>query len=74
MAKKRTSWTEKLHNSKDLPQIKEIDKKMSKRWGEGTFVIPAPLEVDEIMRSIPEGKIITVSAFLSKRRPRFTGR
>ena len=36
-----------------------IDDKMSKRWGERTFVIPAPIEVDEIMKAVPAGKVIT---------------
>ena len=35
---------------------------MSKRWGEGTFVIPAPIEVDEIMRKVPKAKITTIDA------------
>jgi hypothetical protein len=33
---------------------------MRKRWGEGTVVIPAPREVDAIMRSVPLGKLITI--------------
>ena len=44
-----------------LPKIKKIDERMSKRWGEGTFVIPAPIEVDEIMRKVPKGKLITIN-------------
>ena len=59
MAKKK-SWVEKLNDSKDLPKVVEITGKMSKRWGEGTVVIPAPLEVDGIMKRIPEGKLITI--------------
>ena len=57
----RKSWREKLADSKDLPKVVEIDEKMSKRWGTGTMVIPAPMEVDEIMRSVPEGKLITIN-------------
>jgi alkylated DNA nucleotide flippase Atl1 len=34
---------------------------MSKRWGTGTVVIPAPMEVNEIMRKVPEGKLITIN-------------
>ena len=26
---------------------------MNKRWGKGTVVIPAPKEVDEIMKNVP---------------------
>ena len=29
--------------------------------GTGTVVIPAPLEVDGIMRQVPEGKLITIN-------------
>jgi alkylated DNA nucleotide flippase Atl1 len=34
---------------------------MRRRWGEGTVVIPAPMEVDEIMRKVPYGKLITIN-------------
>lgn len=59
--KKRKSWQEKLADSKDLPRVEEITEKMSKRWGTGTFVIPAPKEVDEIMAQVPEGKLVTIN-------------
>lgn len=55
------TWSEKLQDSKGLPQVQEITEKMSKRWGTGTVVIPAPMEVDEIMRKVPEGKLITIN-------------
>jgi len=61
MARMRKSWREKLHDSKDLPRVVEINDKMSQRWGTGTVVIPAPVEVDEIMRSVPKGKLITIN-------------
>jgi hypothetical protein len=59
--KKITTWQEKLANSKDLPRVEKIDEKKSNRWGTGTFVIPAPIEVDEIMRKVPKGKLITIN-------------
>ena len=34
---------------------------MSKRWGTGTVVIPAPIEVNEIMKKVPEGKLTTIN-------------
>jgi len=58
---KRKSWSEKLKDSKGLPKVEEITDKMSKRWGIGTVVIPAPMEVDEIMRKVPEGKLTTIN-------------
>lgn len=57
----KTSWTEKLHNSRDLPKVEIIPEKMKKRWGTGTIVIPAPLEVDELMKKVPEGKLVTIN-------------
>jgi len=61
MVKMRKSWREKLHDSKDLPRVVVINDNMSKRWGTGTCVIPAPIEVDEIMRSVPKGRLITIN-------------
>lgn len=60
-SKSRKSWREKLEDSKDLPRVVEITDKMSKRWGTGTVVIPAPKEVDEIMKKVPEGKLVTLN-------------
>jgi hypothetical protein len=34
---------------------------MSPRWGKGTVVIPAPLEVDALMRRVPAGKLTTIN-------------
>ncbi len=60
-SKPRKSWQEKLADSKDLPKVQKVTKKMSKRWGTGTVVIPAPKEVDEIMRGVAAGKLITIN-------------
>ena len=58
---KRRSAREKLADRKDLPRVVEITEKMSKRWGTGTVAIPAPIEVDQIMKKIPKGKLITIN-------------
>ena len=58
---KRKSWREKLADSKGMPKAGRISGKMTRRWGTGTMVIPAPLEVDAIMRRVPEGKLVTIS-------------
>ena len=60
MPSKKT-WVEKLNDSKGLPKVEKITDKMSKRWGTGTVVIPAPIEVDEMMRKVPAGKLITIN-------------
>lgn len=58
---RKKSWTEKLEDSKDLPRVEKITPRMSKRWGAGTIVIPAPLEVDEMMRRVPMGRVTTIN-------------
>jgi alkylated DNA nucleotide flippase Atl1 len=60
-AARRKSWREKLTDNKGLPKTGMITGRMSKRWGTGTMVVPAPLEVDAIMRQVPKGKLITIN-------------
>ncbi len=60
---KKKSAIEKLHEDKGLPKIVKITPKMAKRWGKvgETVVIPKPIEVDEIIRKVPKGKLITIN-------------
>jgi len=41
--------------------VVEITSNMSQRWGTGTVCIPAPIEVDEIMKRVSKGKLITIN-------------
>jgi hypothetical protein len=59
--RKRKSWREKLSDAKGLPKIGRIEGKMTSRWGTGTMVIPAPREVDQLMRRVPKGKLATIN-------------
>ena len=59
--KAKKSWREKLADSKGLPSVGKVTGKMSKRWGEGTMVIPAPLEVDALMKQVPRGRVVTLA-------------
>jgi hypothetical protein len=64
MVKLKKSWREKLQTDgkrNNLPRVVEIRPDMNQRWGTGTVVIPDPLEVNEIMRSVPKGKLITIN-------------
>jgi 6-O-methylguanine DNA methyltransferase, DNA binding domain len=61
-AKNKKSWGEKLAENKGLPKTARIEGKLSKRWGSGTMVIPAPLDVDAAMKQIRRGKLTTISA------------
>jgi len=44
--KPKKTWREKLAESKDLPE---------------TMVIPSALEVDQVMRRVPKGRLVTIS-------------
>ena len=59
--KARKTWREKLADNKGLPKVGKVEGKMTTRWGTGTMVIPAPLEVDELMRRVPKGKLVTIN-------------
>src|SRR5262245_24596186 len=59
--KLRKSWREKLADSKGLPKTGRIEGRMTKRWGTGTMVIPAPIEVDALMKRVPRGRVTTIN-------------
>ena len=59
--KQRKSWREKLADDKDLPKVSTVTGKMTKKWGEGVMVIPAPREVDALMQKVPRGKLTTIN-------------
>ena len=59
--KARKSWREKLADDKGLPRVGQVTGKMSRRLGEGTMVIPAPLEVDALMKQVPKGRLVTIN-------------
>ena len=57
----KKSWREKLADDKGLPKVCKVTEKLSNRWGEGTFVIPAPREVDALMKQVPKGRVATIN-------------
>ena len=59
--KKKKSWREKLTDDKGLPKVSKVTSKMSQRWGTGEMVIPAPREVDALMRQVPKGRVVTIN-------------
>ena len=59
--REKKSWRDKLADDKGLPKVERITEKMSKRWGKGTVVIPAPREVNELMRKVPRGRLVTIN-------------
>ncbi|MDP4263862.1 MAG: MGMT family protein [Bacteroidota bacterium] len=65
MAAKKKSWTEKLLDAKDLPRVVDLSKTNS-RWGKGTMYIPAPVEVDALMKKVKKGKLTTINNIRKK--------
>jgi len=68
--KSKKSWCEKLADDKGLPRVCKVTGRLSKRWGAGTIVIPAPREVDTLMKQVPKGRVVTINelrAALAKR-------
>jgi alkylated DNA nucleotide flippase Atl1 len=59
--KTKKSWQEKLADDKGLPKVAPVCGNMTKRWGTGTMVIPAPREVDALMKQMPRGKLTTIN-------------
>ncbi len=58
--KTKKSWREKLADDKNLPKVEKVAGKLSRRWGGGVMVIPAPREVDALMRQVPKGRLVTI--------------
>ena len=59
--KTKKSWREKLADDKGLPKVCEVTGKLTRRWGQGRFVIPAPHEVDALMKQVPRGRLATIN-------------
>jgi hypothetical protein len=57
----RKSWREKLADDKDLPKVVTLDATAAARWGGRTLAIPAPREVDALMRRVPRGRVVTIN-------------
>lgn len=59
--KPKKTWREKLADDKGLPKVAPVGGNMTKRWGTGVMVIPAPREVDALMKRVPRGKLTTIN-------------
>lgn len=60
-AYRRTTWREKLADDKGLPQVIAIEGKLRRLWGEGTCAIPAPREIDALIRRVRKGRLTTIN-------------
>jgi hypothetical protein len=56
--KSRMSWREKMNRP---AKVVDIPPKMQKRFGPGKMLIPCPLDVDALIRTVKRGALITQS-------------
>ena len=59
MAKK--TYIEKLNDVKNLPKIVDLNEDAQKKLNGKTMVVPKPIDIYDIMKNIPKGKLITTS-------------
>jgi hypothetical protein len=57
----KKTWREKLADDKDLPKVVQLTGEAVERFGGETLAIPAPREVDALMRRVPRGKLATTN-------------
>ena len=56
----KSTYNDKLHDSKDMPKISVLDDpKAIARYGGTKLLIAPPIAYDELMRKVPAGKLIT---------------
>ncbi|MDA8335350.1 MAG: MGMT family protein [Peptococcaceae bacterium] len=53
------TWNEKLYPDNGLPKIVHLKGKRLRKLGQDTMVVPAPAEVDGVMRAVDKGRLIT---------------
>lgn len=61
MPRSEKTSRENLADAKDMPRVAPLTGGMEERYGPGTILIPSPEEVDELMRQVPRGKLVTIN-------------
>ena len=56
----KKDFNKKMNDSKNMPKIVELDKEASRKWGGRTMVIAPPIDYDNFMKKVPNGKLITI--------------
>ncbi len=60
----RVPWREKMEKPQE-PKLVQVPSKMS-RFGSGMMLIPTPKLVDQIVRQVARGRLVTVGEILRK--------
>lgn len=56
----KKDFNKMLNDNKNMPKIIKLDKKQEEKCGGKTMIIVPPLSYDEIIKKIPEKKIVTI--------------
>lgn len=56
----KKTWREKLQDDKDLPKVVSMPQRGAIKSDAETMLVPAPREVDALMRRVPRGKLTTI--------------
>jgi len=56
----RTSWRSKLEKVQEAKLV-DVPARMQRQCGSGKMLIPRPLDVDTLIRTVPRGKLVTVN-------------
>ena len=56
----KKDFNKKMNDSKNMPKIVELDEEASRKWGGRTMVIAPPIDYDNFMKKVPNGKLITI--------------
>jgi alkylated DNA nucleotide flippase Atl1 len=59
--KKKLTFRDKLADPKDFPKVQPLTRGMRRRYGPGTIVLPAPSEVEDLMRKVRKGRVTTIN-------------
>jgi len=72
MARARKSWHEKLEKPVEgLPKVVEVPDKWVKTMGGRRVLVPTPRMIDELVRTVPQRKLITVGQIRQQLAGRF---
>jgi len=61
MNEDKKDFNAKLHDSKDMPKIVNLDEKAAERWGGKKMVIAPPIDYDILIKTVPKGKLVTTA-------------
>ena len=67
MPKARKTWRQKLEEEHpDHGKVVDIPPKMQNRFGTGKMLIPKPMDINNLIKKIPKGKLATVTQIREK--------